>query len=172
MLRHFLLFAAAPGRQEEAERSLCAWLDAVKDAPQWHGGAVLRGRPGEFGEILPLALIYDVASADEGRVFKEFTKAVPSPMADDLPATNGPDQGAVLFGRASRPHPHDHEHGSQPLDRAAIETAQQSEPAGPMGALAFDRGGGLLARLMRIHFEPVVEAPASAVATRSVAEQA
>jgi len=157
MIRHFLLFAAAPGRRDEAERALCGWLDAVKDAPQWHGGAILRGRAGEFGRIVPLAVTYDVASPDEGRAFKEATKDAPNPMSDD--ATVGPDQGAVLFGDYGRAHPHDRESGLESPDRAT--GSQRSEPTDPIDALTFDRGGGLLARLMRVHFEALAEAPAS-----------
>jgi hypothetical protein len=138
MLTHFLLFAAAPGRHEEAEQTLCAWLDAVKDAPQWQGGAVLRGRPGEFGEIHLLAVTYQVASREEGLAFKSVTATTPNPMAEDRPDDASPDQGSVLFGATAA---------------AASETAP---------SLVFDRGGALLARLMRIHFEPLADAPSSA----------
>lgn len=150
MLRHFHLFVSAPGRQSEAEEALREWLDNVKSAPQFRGGAVLREYAGEMGAVQSaLAVIYDVASREEGRAFREATKAIPNPMSQDIAGAEPPDQGAILFGRKAH-EPQDHDH--------APDDAHSHLPASGVD-LAFDRGGGLLARLMHGHFEVLADTP-------------
>lgn len=146
-LRHLFLFASAPGRYEEAEHALRTWLAAIDTAPQVRGGALLRGRPGEFGDLPPLlALTFDLASAQDGPAFKEAIKTVPNPMADDIPGSNPPDQGHVLFDGCHDPHQHgDHDHPGHAGEHAHERSAN----------LEFDRGGGLLARLFHGHFEVI-----------------
>lgn len=161
MIRHFFLFAAAPGRQEEAERALCEWLASSKQFPQFLGGAVLRARAGELGDMPPpLAVTYDVKSREEGNAFKAASKSIPDPMSEDMPGIE--DQGHVLFGgcnghdHGSHGHhaldhhddDHDHGHSGHEEGHAHLEVSSEA-PA----KLRFDRGGGLLARLMHVHFE-------------------
>lgn len=145
MLRHFQLFAPAPGREAEAEQALQRWLDEVQSADEFRGGAVLREYAGEFGDVVgALAVMYDVESREAGAAFKRATSHVPNPMAQDIPGDEPADQGEIIFRSAhthtagSDDHGHDHDdaHGR----------ARASE-------LHFDRGGGLLARLMHGHFQ-------------------
>ncbi len=148
MLRHFHLFVAAPGRQEEAEAALREWLESVRTAPQFRGGSVLREYAGEMGAVQSaLAVIYDVDSREEGRAFREATKAIPNPMSQDIAGAEPPDQGAILFGREAH-GPEDHKHDT--------DDAHSHVPAGGVD-LDFDRGGGLLARLMHGHFEVMAD---------------
>jgi len=161
MIRHFFLFAAAPGRQEEAERALCEWLASSKQFPQFLGGAVLRARAGELGDMPPpLAVTYDVKSREEGKAFKAASKSIPNPMSEDIPGIE--DQGHVLFGGGNgydhgshghnghdhHGHDHDHDHPDHEEGRAHLEVSSEA-----LAKLRFDRGGGLLARLMHAHFE-------------------
>jgi hypothetical protein len=74
-----------------------------------------------------LAVMYDVESREAGKAFREATSHIRNPMAQDVPGQEPPDQGGILFG---------------------LDGGQ---------ALEFNRGGGLLARLMHGHFE--VESP-------------
>lgn len=143
MLRHFQLFAPAPGREAEAEQALQRWLDAVQDAEEFRGGAVLREYAGEFGNVVgALAVMYDVDSREAGAAFKRATSHIRNPMAQDIPGDEPADQGEVIFQSAHTHagledgHDHDHDHGE-----------------GESPNLDFDRGGGLLARLMHAHFE-------------------
>jgi hypothetical protein len=156
VLRHFHLFVAAPGRQEEAERSLRAWLDGVRHDQRFRGGAVVREYAGEFGDVQgALAVLYDVESREEGRAFREATQHVPNPMAQDVPGEEPPDQGMILFAASddSRAgHGHSHAHGSEDHDHTHV-----SHDA--IAALTFNRGGGLLARVMHGHFEILAQAP-------------
>lgn len=151
VLRHFHLFVAAPGREAEAERGLRQWLDGVRDAPQFRGGTVVREYAGEFGDVKgALAVIYDVESREAGKAFREATASVPNPMAQDVPGVEPPDQGSILFADGASGHGHGHahdggDHSHVPLDAVA--------------ALHFNRGGGLLARLMHGHFEILAQAP-------------
>ena len=170
MIRHFFLFAAAPGRQGEAEEALGAWLAAAADKPEMRGGAVLRARAGEFGDFEPpLAVTYDVVSREAGLAFKEAMSGIPSPMAADIPGAEPADQGAILFAGG---HGHDHRHGDgRGHDHGHQDEGhhQHAEPGhahlGVSGDAAakieFDRGGGLLCRLMHAHFEVIAEAQAS-----------
>jgi hypothetical protein len=163
MLRHFHLFVAAPGREEEAERALRRWLDAVRDAPQFRGGAVVREYAGEFGDIRgALAVMYDVESREEGRAFREHTKSVPNPMAQDLSGAEPVDQGAILFGEAGHVHNHAHDDGHGDHVHAAGDA---------VASLDFNRGGGLLARLMHGHFEILAYATGPAVRTGQEARE-
>ena len=157
MLRHFHLFVAAPGREEEAERALRHWLDAVREAPQFRGGAVVREYAGEFGDIRgALAVMYDVESREGGRAFREHTSSVPNPMAQDRPGAEPADQGAILFGDAGHSHDHPHNDGHGDHVHAAADA---------VASLDFDRGGGLLARLMHGHFEILAQATGPVVRT-------
>ncbi|MFP5380194.1 MAG: hypothetical protein ACLGHP_10700 [Vicinamibacteria bacterium] len=164
MLRHFQLFAPAPGREAEAERALLRWLDGVATAAEFRGGAVLREYAGEFGDVQgALAVMYDVESRESGAALRQATASVPNPMAQDVPGDEPADQGAVLFnGSAAHGHDngHDHVHGDD----------DHAHGAGLPG-LRYDRGGGMLARLFHGHFT-VVEgraAASSASTTREVA---
>lgn len=153
MLRHFHLFVAAPGRQTEAEDALREWLENVRSAPQFRGGSVLREYAGEMGAVQSaLAVIYDVESRDEGRAFRESTKGIPNPMSQDIAGAEPPDQGAILFGRSAH-GPEDHRHDT--------DDAHSHVPASGVD-LEFDRGGGLLARLLHGHFEVLADAPVQA----------
>lgn len=144
VLRHFHLFVAAPGRQAEAEDALREWLDKVRSAPQFRGGSVLREYAGEMGAVQSaLAVIYDVGSREEGRAFREATRAIPNPMSQDIAGAEPPDQGAILFGRSAH-GPDDHHHDT--------DDVHSHLPADGVD-LDFDRGGGMLARLMHGHFE-------------------
>ena len=152
MLRHFHLFVAAPGRQTEAEEALREWLAAVKSSPQFRVWAILREYAGEMGAVRSaLAVMYDVDSREEGRAFREATKAIPSPMSQDIAGAEPADQGAILFGREAH-GPEDHTHDT--------DDAHSHLSAG--GDLDFDRGGGLLARLMHGHFEVLLDASVGA----------
>jgi hypothetical protein len=161
MLRHFHLFVAAPGRQDEAERGLRQWLAEASQAPQFRGGAVLREYASEFGEVRgALAVIYDVESREAGKAFRDATAGVANPMAQDIPGQEPPDQGSILFDSADHPHDgHAHAHGD---DHSHV-------PAHAADALDFNRGGGLLARLMHGHFEILAQADS---ATDLVAQRA
>jgi len=144
MLRHFHLFVAAPGRQSEAEGALREWLATVSTAPQFRGGAVVREYAGEMGVVQSaLALMYDVESREEGKAFREATKAIPNPMSQDIEGAEPADQGAILFGgtgSAHVDHGHDEDEAHSHVPQSGVE-------------LEFDRGGGMLARLMHGHFE-------------------
>ena len=166
MIRHFFLFAAAPGRQGEAEESLSAWLSAAADRPEMRGGAVLRARAGEFGDFdPPLAVTYDVESKEGGLALREAMSEIPNPMAADIPGAEPPDQGAILFAGGQG-----HDHGQQHEGRHQHEgDHHHAEPghahlgvsADAAAKIEFDRGGGMLGRLMHAHFEVIAEAPAA-----------
>lgn len=144
MLRHFQLFAPAPGREAEAEHSLRRWLEGVSDAAEFRGGAVLREYAGEFGEVVgALAVMYDVDSREAGAAFKRATSHIPNPMAQDVPGEEPADQGEVIFRSAHTHAAASHDHGH------AHDDGHTNDPV----ELHFDRGGGLLARLMHGHFE-------------------
>ncbi len=157
MLRHFQLFAPAPGREAEAERALSRWLEAVSGVEAFRGGCVLREYAREFGDVEgALALTYDVDSREGGAAFREATASIPNPTRQDVPGGEVPDQWAVLFEASGHDHDHAHEgdghdgHGHLGEDVATV--------------LSYNRGGGLFARLMHGHFTVVSEAtPASAV---------
>ena len=162
MLRHFQLFATAPGRDAEAEAALCRWLEAVATAREFRGGAVLREYAGEFGEVEgALAVMYDVESREASAEFRRATADVPNPMGQDVPGEEPPDQGAVLFmsgGAHSHDHNGDHDsHGHGDGHGSGSDLAE----------LRYDRGGGLLARLMHGHFTVVTShPPTTTVSTR------
>ena len=168
MIRHFFLFAAAPGRQDEAEAALGTWLAAAAAWPQMRGGAVLRARAGEFGDFQPpIAVTYDVESREAGLALKEAMQAIPNPMAADIPGTEPADQGAILFADG---HGHGHEHAPA-HEHAAGDGGdhQHAEPGHPhlrvsgdaAAKIQFDRGGGLLGRLLHAHFEVIAGALAA-----------
>lgn len=157
MLRHFQLFAAAPGREAEAEAALARWIEAVSDADEFRGGAVLREYAGEFGDIQgALALIYDVESREAGAAFRQAVAAIANPMTPDVAGDEPADQGEVLFAAASA-HAHDN-HDGDGHEHAPHEAHGSAAAAAP---LRFDRGGGLLARLMHGHFTVVATGPSS-----------
>lgn len=166
MLRHFQLFAPAPGREAEAERALQRWLDGVATAEEFRGGAVLREYAGEFGDVEgALAVMYDVESREAGAAFRKATTGVPNPMAQDVAGAEPPDQGAVLF---ESDHAHGHSgHG----DHDSHDEGQHAHAAGLAG-LRYDRGGGMLARLFHGHFTIVALQPADARATAGSGAQA
>ena len=160
MLRHFQLFAPAPGRETEAEHALTRWLEEVATAGQFRGGSVLREYAGEFGGITgALAVIYDLDSREAGAEFREATRDVRSPMAQDVPGEEPSDQGAVLFEPAHA-HVHtpdgEHPHGDDAPGSATVSS------------LRYDRGGGLLARLMHGHFTVVASQVPAVAAQRRV----
>lgn len=139
MFRHFHLFAAAPGREAEAEQALTRWLNAIASTPEFKGGAVLREYAGEFGDIQgALAVLYDVESREAGASLRRAVADLPNPMTPDTSAAEPDDQGAVLFANGTRQAP-----------------GQEHEPIPSPTELHFDRGGGLLARLMHGHFSVV-----------------
>lgn len=168
MIRHLFLFAAAPGRQEEAEQSLGTWMAAAADFAQFRGGAVARARAGEFGDLQPpIVVSYDVDSREEGRALKAAMAAIPNPMAIDIPGVEPPDQGAILFADNDHDHGHDHadgrdhDHatGGHQHDEPAHEHLHVSEDA--LSEIEFNRGGGLLCRLMHAHLQVIAQvAPA------------
>jgi len=159
MLRHFHLFVAAPGHEDEAERALRQWLAAVSEAPQFRGGAILREYAGEFGDVHgALALNYEVDSREAGKAFREATAHIPNPTAQDIPGAEPPDQGAILFRHAE--HGHGHAEGD---DNAHVH-------GDAVAGLHFHRGGGLLARLMHGHFEILAQTPTAQV-TLAAAER-
>lgn len=159
MLRHFQLFAPAPGREAEAERALQRWLDGVATAEEFRGGAILREYAGEFGDVEgALAVMFDLDSREAGAAFRGATAGVPNPMTQDVPGDEPPDQGAVLF--ESR-----HAHGrSGDEDHDSHDGGQHAHAAG-LASLRYDRGGGMLARLFHGHFTIVAVQPADAGAT-------
>jgi len=177
MIRHFFLFAAAPGRQDEAEAALGTWLAAAADRPQMRGGAVLRARAGEFGDFQPpIAVTYDVESREAGLALKEAMQTIPNPMAADIPGTEPADQGGILFaddhghGHQHATGGHRHEHapadGHAPGDGGDHQHAETGHPhlrvSGDATAkIHFDRGGGLLGRLLHVHFEVIAGAQAA-----------
>ena len=143
MLRQFQVFAAAPGRHDEAEARLREWLAAVRAAPQFRGGAVLREYAGEFGPIEgALAVTYDVETREDGKAFRAATAHIANPMAQDSAGQEPADQGAILF---AAPHVHAADGGHHGHDHDAHVN------------LEYDRGGGLLARLMHGHFAVVAD---------------
>ena len=158
MLRHFHLFAPAPGRETEAEHALTRWLEEVATVEQFRGGTVLREYAGEFGGITgALAVIYDLESREAGAEFREATRDTPNPMGQDVPGEEPSDQGAVLFESA-----YEHVHGADG-EHQHNDDASGSATA---SSLRYDRGGGLLARLMHGHFTVVAMEPAPAVAAQ------
>jgi len=143
MLRQFQVFAAAPNRRSEAEERLRTWLEAVSSAPQFRGGVVLREYAGEFGPIEgALAVLYDVESREDGKAFRAAIEAIPNPMAQDAAGAEPADQGAILFRAPHRHGPDGHHDVHDDHDSATSQ-------------LVYDRGGGLLARLLHGHFEIV-----------------
>lgn len=161
MLRHFQLFAPAPGRESEAERALSRWLEGIASAGEFRGGAVLREYAGEFGDLVgALAVMYDVESREAGAELRRVTRDVPNPMAQDVPGDEPADQGQVLFESA-----HGHIHGGDgDHDSGAHEPTTEGAA---LASLRYDRGGGLLARLMHGHFTIVASQVPSAVVAPS-----
>lgn len=158
MLRHFQLFAPAPGREAEAERALLRWLEAVNRAAEFRGGAVLREYAGEFGNVEgALAVMYDVESREAGAAFRQATSDVPNPMAQDVPGDEPADQGGVLF-ESDRGHSHDGDGDHHP------HRDEHTHGAGLSG-LRYDRGGGMLARLFHGHFTVVASQSPTNVST-------
>jgi hypothetical protein len=158
MLRHFQLFAPAPGREAEAERALQRWLEGVATAAEFRGGAVLREYAGEFGDVEgALAVMYDVESREAGAELRRATADLPNPMSQDVSGDEPPDQGAVLYARV-----HDHAHGGNDDSHAHLDEGGHAHGAS-FGGLNYDRGGGMLARLFHGHFT-IVAAQAPGVA--------
>jgi hypothetical protein len=151
MLRHFQLFAPAPGREVEAERALIQWLEQVRGVEEFRGGFVLREYAGEFGEVVgALAVMYDVESREAGAAFRKATADIRNPMAQDVPGDEPADQGIVLFQSA-----HGHAHGAERAahdDHGGGHGHEHPDTGSPATSLGYDRGGRLLARLMHGHF--------------------
>lgn len=158
MLRHFQLFAPAPGREAEAEQALGRWLEEVQASAEFRGGAVLREYAGEFGEIVgALAVMYDVESREAGAEFRRATAHIRNPMAQDVPGEEPADQGEIIF-RSAHSHAQDsddHDHDGAHDGERLVET------------LRYDRGGGLLARLMHGHFTIQAVSPGTAARAAS-----
>lgn len=165
MLRHFQLFAPAPGREAEAESALRRWLEGAATATEFRGGAVIREYAGEFGDVEgALAVMYDVESREAGAELRRATAHVPNPMAQDVAGDEPPDQGAVLYER-------DHQHyGSGNIDSHTHGEQDGHGQGAPHGGLDYNRGGGMLARLFHGHFT-IVAVQASAD-TSSVSDEA
>lgn len=145
MLRHFQLFAPAPGREAEVERALLRWLEEVAAAVEFRGGAVLREYAGEFGDVEGAsAVLYDVESLEAGMASRQATVHVSSPMTQDIRGDEPADQGAVLF-EPGRQHSREGHGGEQhPQDDHAHKA--------PLSGRRYDRCGGTLARLFHGHF--------------------
>ena len=165
MLRHFQLFAPAPGREAEAESALRHWLEGTAAAAEFRGGAVLREYAGEFGDVEgALAVMYDVESREAGAELRRATAHVPNPMAQDTAGDEPPDQGAVLYAR-------DHQHaGNGDIESHAHGDEDGHGQGAHHSGLDYNRGGGMLARLFHGHFT-IVAVQASGV-TSSVNDEA
>lgn len=133
--RDLFVVAAAPGRVDEAERALSDWLRELDGHPGYLGGAVLRECA---GELLPdtMVLMLEFASTEAARALWPKLRGIRTPVTADGDDRNPADQGHVLFA-------------------PGIDGADES--AGAVAGLDFNRGGGMLARLLHAHCEFVYE---------------
>jgi hypothetical protein len=135
--RDLFMVAPAPGRADEAQRALSDWLVELDGHPGYLGGAVLRECA---DELVPdtMVLMLEFESTAAARALWPKLRGVQTPVAADGDDRNPPDQGRVIF---------DLEHGHA----HAGDGAGHSHAAPPR--LDFNRGGGLLARLLHAHCE-------------------
>ena len=143
MKRHVNLVVPAPGRAEEGVQALQDWLKAVKGAPGFLGGTVLRDYAHEIhglGELL--ILTHDMESREIAPAFREATKDIPNPLAKDNP-NESLDQTWVLAGE----HTHDASGG-------------HVHPEGVshfLDGLKYNAGGGLFALITHIHTDVIAD---------------
>jgi hypothetical protein len=140
--RDLFIMVPAPGRVDEAEKALSDWLREIDGHPGYLGGAVLRE---SAGELLPgtMVLMLEFESTEAARALWPKIEGKRNPFnADD--GTYPPDQGRILFDLK-----HDHDHDGQ-------------DHPDNLSTLDFNRGNGLLARMLHVHAHAVDEHAASA----------
>ncbi|HXG39454.1 MAG TPA: hypothetical protein VNJ28_00795 [Candidatus Limnocylindrales bacterium] len=139
--RDQFVLVAAPGRAAESEAFLRGWLRDLDGHPGYLGGAVLRESAGEvFPDTYVLTLEFE--STEAARALWPKIEGLHTPIEPDVPGVQPPDQGARLFEWLAR-------------RRNGPEGGAGDDPPGH--GLAFNRGGGLFARLIHLHCEIVDE---------------
>ena len=142
MIRHIHWYVAAPGREDEAERALKTWIGLMPKADGFRGAEVLREDDHNQG-VLAVIQMWD--SPEAASAFNAANKRM-NPTLPDIAGPTPDDQGAVLFGKAGGHGDHGHDHGDGGHGHG------HGAPAS-FTALDFNRGGGMLARLLHGHFE-------------------
>lgn len=150
MIRHIHWYVVAPEREDEGESALKTWVARMQGATGFRGAAVLREADHMQGV---LSIVQDWDSVEDARAFNAANKSG-NPTLPDIAGPIPPDQGAVLFD-AGHKHGHGgHEHGDQGHSHGDHgDHGHESQRA--FEGLDFNRGGGLLARLLHGHFEVV-----------------
>ncbi|TDE12280.1 hypothetical protein [Jiangella asiatica] len=144
--RDLFMLVPAPGRADEALIRLSNWLGELDGHPGYLGGAVLRE---SAGELLPdtMVLMLEFESTAAARALWPKLRGLQTPVTPDGDDRNPPDQGRVLFELPDPP--------------ALGASNDDPEPAAP--TLDYNRGGGMLARLLHVHAEAVHEFAATGV---------
>src|SRR5215218_4107372 len=100
----------APGRADEAETRLKAWLSEIDGHPGYLGGAILR----EAADELPqhtMVLVLKFESTLAARKLWPTIDGKPTPIEPDMPGLQPPDQGALLFTQSGK---HDYRSETKP----------------------------------------------------------
>ncbi|RKN12841.1 hypothetical protein [Streptomyces radicis] len=125
--RDVFIFVAEPGKADEAQTYLGAWLRSLEGHPGYLGGSVLQE---VAGELLPgtLVLIMEFASTDDARALWPKIENTVNPLYPDDKSDTSPDQGTAFF-----------------------DGTRDALANGTPLPLRFTRGNGLLARMLHIH---------------------
>jgi hypothetical protein len=151
LIRHIHWYVAAPGREDEGERALKKWVGLMASAEGFRGAEVLREDDHMRG-VLGVIQMWD--TADAAKAFNAANKRA-NPTLPDLPGPTPADQGAILFGSDHAHGDHGHDHGQAHGHAHGDEHGHDHGATGALSGLDFNRGGGLLARLLHGHFEVV-----------------
>lgn len=129
--RDLFMVVPGPGRETEAEEALTKWLGELDGHPGYLGGALLRECA---DELLPgtLVLTLEFESTQAARAMWPKLRPLRTPVTADGDDRNPPDQGALMFAE---------------LDQSADARSH----------LDFNRGNGLLARVLHAHCEVVTD---------------
>src|SRR5215210_5591362 len=150
MIRHIHWYVAAPGREDEAERALKTWIGLMPKADGFRGAEVLREDDHNQG-VLAVIQMWD--SPEAASAFNAANKRS-NPTLPDIAGPTPADQGAVLFGKdgghGGHGHgDHGHSHGDAGHSHGGHGDGDHGHGAqASFAELNFNRGGGLLARLL------------------------
>ena len=136
--RDTFIFVAKPGAEDEAKKYLGEWLRSLDGHPGYLGGAVLEE---VAGELLPntLVLQLEFESTEAARALWPKIENTVNPLYPDDKSDKSPDQGSTFF-----------------------DGTKDAVAEGGDLPLKFNRGDGLLARMLHIHAAIAEEVTASA----------
>ena len=136
--RDLFILVPTPGRAAEARAFASKWLRNMDGHPGYLGGAVLQESAGEMLEETMAVMIEFEDTAAAKAMWPKIENLV-TPISSDEPGTQPRDQGPVLYQFL--------------VDRGDDHTEASDLRASATRELAFNRGGGMFARLLHMHSE-------------------